>query len=175
MIVNNAAMTGKSAPTNYISTIDNQDESLFLEGLKINLLAPFIFVKNLLPLLKVTENSNVINICSIYGLVGNTKEIYEGTSLGTPATYAASKGGLVQLTRHLATILAPEIRVNGIAPGGIGRNQDEAFIEKYNRVVPLARMATENDIANAVIWMASESASYVTGQILAIDGGWTSK
>ena len=175
LIVNNAAMTGKSAPENYMSSLENQDEFLFLEGLKINLLAPFAIIKNLLPIMQATKGANIINICSIYGLVGNTKEIYTGSNLGTPATYAASKGGLVQLTRYLAIMLSPGIRVNGVAPGGIERNQDQGFIQKYNKIVPLERMATEAEISKVVLWMASDSASYITGQILPVDGGWTAK
>ena len=70
-------------------------------------------------------------VSSIYGLVGPNMGLYEGTTMGNPAAYGATKGGLVQLTRYLATVLAPDVRVNGFAPGGIERGQDEAFTGRY--------------------------------------------
>jgi NAD(P)-dependent dehydrogenase (short-subunit alcohol dehydrogenase family) len=93
--------------------------------------------------------------------------------LGSPAAYAASKGGLLQLTRWLATVLAPEIRVNAVSPGGVLRGQPEAFVRRYETRVPLGRMATEADLKGAVAYLASDAAAYVTGQNLLVDGGWT--
>ena len=105
--------------------------------------------------------------------MGSVPTLYGKSGLRTPAAYAASKGGLIQLTRYLATSLAPKIRVNAIAPGGIERNQDAEFIEAYANRTPLGRMATEQDICGAVRWLASSESSYVTGQVIAVDGGWT--
>jgi NAD(P)-dependent dehydrogenase (short-subunit alcohol dehydrogenase family) len=99
--------------------------------------------------------------------------MYESTSIGNPAGYSASKGGLIQLTRYLSTVLAPEVRVNCIAPGGLARGQDPTFVERYKERTPLRRMGTEQEIADAVEWLASDNASYLTGQTIAVDGGWT--
>ncbi len=93
--------------------------------------------------------------------------------LGNPAAYAASKGGLIQMTRWLATTMAPKVRVNAIAPGGVFRDTQEPFLGRYISRTPLARMATEEDFKGAVAYLASDLSAYVTGQCLAVDGGWT--
>ena len=93
--------------------------------------------------------------------------------MGNPAGYAASKGGLIQLTRWLATVLAPDVRVNAIIPGGIWRNQPETFREQYVARTPLGRMGAEEDLKGAAAYLASDLSAYVTGQNLIVDGGWT--
>src|SRR3970282_2624267 len=84
-----------------------------------------------------------------------------------------SKGGLLQLGRQLATLLAPRVRVNAISPGGIWRNQPDAFHQRYVSRTPLGRMAVEEDVKGAVAYLASDLSAYVTGQNLVVDGGWT--
>ena len=115
---------------------------------------------------------SIINMASIYGSYGPDYELYRDTTMGNPAAYAASKGGLVQLTRWLATTLAPAVRVNSISPGGVFRSQPEIFVERYKKRTPLGRMATEDDFRGAIAYLASDLAAYVTGQNLAVDGGW---
>ena len=107
-----------------------------------------------------------INITSIYAHHGPDWQIYEETDLGNPAAYSVSKGGLTQLTRWLSTTLAPEVRVNAIAPGGIFRNQPNEFVKKYVNKVPLRRMAHENDLIGAVAYLASDLSKYVTDKRL---------
>lgn len=92
--------------------------------------------------------------------------------MGNPAAYGASKAGLTQITRWLATTLAPHLRVNAISPGGMFREQPEAFVQRYATKTPLARMAIEDDFRGAVALLTSDLAAYVTGQILRVDGGW---
>jgi NAD(P)-dependent dehydrogenase (short-subunit alcohol dehydrogenase family) len=121
--------------------------------------------------MRCSEGSSVINIGSIYALLGPDWRLYEGTKMANPAAYAASKGGLMQLTRWLATTLAPEIRVNAIAPGGIFRNQPTEFIKKYREKVPLGRMATEADFIGLITNFSSDLSSYITGQVVVADGG----
>jgi len=93
--------------------------------------------------------------------------------MGNPAAYAASKGGLLQYTRWLATVLAPTVRVNAITPGGVWRNQPDSFHKKYVERTPLKRMAREEDFKGAIAYLASDLSSYVTGQNIIVDGGWT--
>ena len=116
----------------------------------------------------------ILNIASIYGVLGPDMEIYAGTNMGNPAAYAVSKGGLIQLTKWLSTILAPKIRVNCISAGGVKRGQSKSFISKYEKKVPLARMAVEEDIAKAMLFLTSDLSSYVTGQNIMVDGGYSS-
>ncbi len=77
------------------------------------------------------------------------------------------------MTRYLATVLAPDIRVNCVSPGGIFRDQDPKFVERYEARTPLRRMALEQDVVGSVHWLVSGASGYVTGQIVAVDGGWT--
>ena len=93
--------------------------------------------------------------------------------MGNPAAYAVSKGGLLQLTRWLATVLAPDFRVNAITPGGVLRGQQEQFCKRYIEKTPLKRMAGEEDLKGAAVYLASDLSSYVTGQNITIDGGYT--
>jgi len=92
--------------------------------------------------------------------------------MANPAAYGASKGGLIQFTRWLSTTLAPQVRANVISPGGVARGQPESFVERYSARTPLRRMATEEDFRGAVAYLASDLSAYVTGQVLAVDGGW---
>lgn len=173
VLVNNAAFTGTSGVPGYAVPFDEQTDEAFTLALALNLTAPFSLTRQLAPLLRAGAHGSVINVSSIYGLVGPNMGLYEGTRMGNPAAYAASKGGIAQLTRYLATVLAPDIRVNAFAPGGIARGQDEAFVARYERLTPLGRMGTEDDFRGVVAWLASDAAAYVTGQVIAVDGGWT--
>ena len=115
----------------------------------------------------------VILFASTYGMVGPDMRLYAGTPMANPAGYSASKGGLLQLMRYFATLLAPRIRVNAISPGGVWRNQPELFLERYVARTPLGRMAAEGDLKGAVAYLASDLSAYVTGHNLVVDGGWT--
>jgi NAD(P)-dependent dehydrogenase (short-subunit alcohol dehydrogenase family) len=90
-----------------------------------------------------------------------------------PAAYGASKAGLLQLTRYFASVLAPQVRVNALTPGGVWRDQPNAFHERYKERTPMARMAVEEDFKGAAAYLASDLSAYVTGQNLVVDGGWT--
>lgn len=121
------------------------------------------------------KRGSIINIASIYGVVGNDFTIYEDTNINPPAAYTAIKGGLINFTRYLASKYGKEgIRVNTVSPGGIFDNQPKKFVEAYEKKVPLKRMGKPIDIAPAVSFLLSEEAKYITGQNLIIDGGWTS-
>lgn len=173
VIVNNAAFTGTSGVPGYAVPFEEQTDEAFLAAAQLNLQAPFSLVRTALPLLRASGHGSVINVSSMYGLVGPNMRLYDGTAMGNPAAYGATKGGIAQLTRYLATVLAPDVRVNAIAPGGIARGQDEQFVERYEALTPLRRMGTEDDMRGAVAWLAGDAAAYVTGQVIAVDGGWT--
>lgn len=172
ILINNAAFVGDTNLEGWVTDFDKQSVETWRSALEVNLTAAFSLIQGLSPLLKKSKGANVINIGSTYGTWGPDHRLYEGTSMGNPAAYAASKGGLIQLTRWLATTLASSIRVNTLSPGGVFRNQPETFVKKYNARTPLGRMATEDDFRGAIAYLASDLSSYVTGQNLAIDGGW---
>jgi len=117
---------------------------------------------------------SIVNISSIYGVVGNDFTIYEGTDIVPPAAYSAIKGGLINFTRYLASYYGKyNIRVNCVSPGGIFDNQPEPFVTAYEQKVPMKRMGNPDDIAPAVSFLLSDKAKYITGQNLIVDGGWT--
>ena len=125
------------------------------------------------------QGGAVIQTASIYGLVGPDSRIYEGSDylggpINTPAVYAASKAAVVGLTKWLATHWAKSgIRVNCLVPGGVSSGQNGVFSERYSERVPLGRMAQADEMVPALLYLASDASSYVTGQVLAVDGGWT--
>lgn len=172
VLVNNAAFVGTSGLQGWVTAFQQQTVDTWRRALEVNLTAAFDLAKGFSELLNSSRRGSLINIASIYGLYGPDYALYRGTEMGNPAAYAASKGGLIQLTRWLATTLAPHVRVNAIAPGGVFRNQPAAFVERYKARTPLGRMATEDDFRGAIGYLASDLSSYVTGQVLAVDGGW---
>jgi NAD(P)-dependent dehydrogenase (short-subunit alcohol dehydrogenase family) len=117
---------------------------------------------------------SIINLGSIYGVVGNDFTVYDGTPMTGPMAYAAIKGGLVNLGRYLASYFGPQgIRVNTVCPGGVWDHQSETFVQNYAQRTPLRRMALAEEIAGAVLFLAGDLASYVTGATIMVDGGWT--
>lgn len=172
ILINNAAFAAPPDLKGWGTDFENQTVEAWRKALEVNLTAAFDLAKGLTPLLKRNGHGSIINMASIYGSYGPDFRLYEGTDMVNPAGYAASKGGLIQLTRWLATTLAPHIRANTIAPGGIFRNQPAAFVERYTARTPLGRMATEDDLRGAIAYLASDMSLYVTGQNLAVDGGW---
>ena len=156
----------------WVADFEHQTVDSWRRALEVNLTAAFDLSKGLAPLLRRSDGGSIINIASIYASWGPDHRLYDDTTMGNPAAYAASKGGLVQLTRWMATTLAPQVRVNAISPGGVFRNQPDVFVRRYESRTPLGRMATEDDFRGAIAYLASGLSHYVTGQNLAVDGGW---
>ena len=170
-LVNCSAFVGDTNLSGWNVEFEKQSIQTWRRAIEVNLTSVFEICQILAPTLKKTANSNIVNISSIYGEKGPRWDLYEGTNLGNPAAYSVSKGGLIQLTRWLATTLAPKVRVNSIVAGGIQRNQPSAFIEKYSNGVPLSRMALEKDIVDPILFLLSDMSSYITGEVLHVDGG----
>lgn len=173
ILINNAALVGTTELEGWAVSFPGQSVDTWRSALEVNLTAPFVWAQACREALVASRHASIINIGSIYGMVAPDMTLYDGTSLGNPAAYAASKGGLLQLTRWLSTVLAPDIRVNTVTLGGVWRNQDETFQQRYVSRTPLKRMATEEDLKGAVAYLASDASAYVTGQNLVVDGGWT--
>jgi NAD(P)-dependent dehydrogenase (short-subunit alcohol dehydrogenase family) len=172
ILINNAAFVGTSELQGWSVPFEQQTLETWRRAFEVNLTAIFDLCQGLTPLLKVSEGASIINVASIYGLYAPDWSLYADTSMSNPAAYGASKGGLIQLTRWLSTVVAPNIRVNAISPGGIFRNQPEVFLRRYEAKTPLGRMATEDDFYGVVAFLASDMSKYVTGQNLSVDGGW---
>lgn len=120
---------------------------------------------------------SIIQTSSIYGAMAPDQRIYEGSfylgrQINTPAIYSASKSGVIGLTKYLATYWADKgIRVNAIAPGGAESGQNDEFMRRYSARIPMGRMAQPHEIVGALLYLASEASSYVTGQTILVDGG----
>ncbi len=173
ILVNNAAFVGTSALSGWAVPFAEQSVETWRRAIEVNLTASFELCQGLTVLLSKAAGATIINVGSIYGTLGPDWQLYEGTAMSNPAAYGASKGGLIQLTKWLATTLAPNIRVNAISPGGIYRAQPNQFVEKYIARTPLARMAKENDFRGSFAFLASDLSSYMTGQNLVVDGGFS--
>lgn len=168
-------------------------EKVSLEGWNIGLLGdltiPFLTIQTFIPIMKKQKRGSIINTASIYGIVGNDQRIYEGSNLhqlyvkNSPeikkvyahGVYSAAKAGLINFTKYLAAYYGKDnIRVNCISPGGIyNENENENFLKKYSDKTPLGRKAKLEEINGALIFLASEASSYVTGHNLVVDGGFT--
>jgi NAD(P)-dependent dehydrogenase (short-subunit alcohol dehydrogenase family) len=127
----------------------------------------------------VRQNSggSIIQTSSIYGIMGPDHRIYknssfQGHSMGSPAVYSFTKAGVIGLTKYLATYWADKgIRVNTLTPGGVESGQNETFKKQYSSRIPLGRMADREELVGALLYLASDASSYVTGQNIVVDGG----
>lgn len=173
ILVNNAAFVGDNNLKGWGVRFEDQLIDTWRRALEVNLTAAFHLSQLLTPLLRSGGRGSIVNIGSIYGVVGPDQGLYEGTQMGNPAAYAASKGGVVQMTRWLSSMLAPEIRVNCISPGGIARGQPDTFAQRYIARTPMGRMGAEEDFKGVIAFFASDLSAWVTGQNLMVDGGWT--
>jgi len=171
-IVHCAGFVGTTNLSGWVDDFEKQSLDTWRRAFEVNLTSAFhlsqLFSKPL-----TRSNGSIILFSSIYGELGPDYSLYENTSMGNPAAYAASKGGLIQLARWLATTMAPNVRVNCVSPGGVFRNQAESFVEKYECKTPLQRMAVEDDFKGIVALLASDAGSYITGQNIMVDGGWS--
>lgn len=124
--------------------------------------------------MKEQRGGSIVNIASIYGVVGNDFTLYDGYGGTSPAAYSAIKGGLINFTRYMASYMGKYgVRFNCMSPGGVLDGQRKEFLNEYNRKSPLKRMGLPVEMADPVIFLLSDGASYVTGHNLMVDGGWT--
>lgn len=174
---NNAA--GKSSDLEaFFAPFEEYSLEQWKEIMATNLDSMFLVAKHVGKVMKQQQTKgSIIQTASIYGVMGPDNRIYEGSyyldrQINTPAIYSASKGGVVALTKYLATYWAKDgIRVNTITPGGVESGQNDMFKKNYGNRIPLGRMARPEEMVGALIYLASNAASYVTGQNILIDGG----
>lgn len=155
------------------------DLAAWRASMETNATGFFAIVRALGDAMAAGGGGSVVNIASIQGVVGTNPFLYEGTAMTSPPDYFFHKGGMINLTRYLASHYGPRrVRVNAVSPGGI-RNPDQpppaAFLERYGRMTMLGRMAEASEITGAVAFLLSDAASYVTGTNLLVDGGYTAK
>ncbi len=173
ILINNAAFVGTSNLTGWNVPFEEQSADSWNRAVDINLNAVFRVTRQLESLLRASPGASIVNIGSIYGICAPDFRLYEGLPMNNPAAYGAAKAGLIQFTRYCATCFAPDIRVNAITPGGIFRNQDPRFVERYESRTPMKRMAREEDFKGTILYLVSDLSAYVTGQNLVVDGGFS--
>ena len=172
VVIHNAAFTGATRRPGWAEPFASQSLDAWRAAMAVNLDSAFVLAQAAAPALAAAPAGAVLLVGSIYGVLGPQWSLYEDTAMVNPAAYGASKAGLIQLARYLATAMAP-VRVNAMSPGGVLRGQDERFRARYEERTPLGRMAVEEDFKGAVAFLVSDAAAYVTGQNLMVDGGWT--
>lgn len=180
VLVNSAALDPKFDP-DHPQTQNNAFEDyplqLWMEGLNVNLTGVFLVSQAASRLMTKQGNGSIINLCSTYGLVGPDQRIYDFTNrkkVFKPVFYSVTKAGIMGLTRYLAAYyMGTQIRVNALTPGGVNNNNEEEFVKNYSSRAILGRMAKKDEMNGALLFLASDASSYMTGGNLVVDGGWT--
>lgn len=172
VLINNAAYQGD--PKIRKSGFENLDLETWNKAIDVNLTGVFLCCQSIGKHMLKQKSGNIINIASIYGLVGPDQRIYGKSGQNSAAFYASTKGAIINLTRYLATYWqGTGIRVNSFSPGGVENKQDPLFIKKYSERTPLQRMAKKDEYVSSIVFLASDASSYMTGSNLIVDGGWT--
>lgn len=172
VLVNNAHPRNK----NYGRKFEEVTYADFSENLSKHVVGYFLMSREAAKIMVRQKKGVIIMTGSTYGIIAPKFEIYEGTSMTSSVEYAAMKGGIINMTKYLASYLGPKgIRVNSISPGGVFDNHKDPFLSNYLSKVRLSprRMARPEDIANALLYLISDDSEYVTGRNLVVDGGWT--
>ena len=183
VLVNNAGIdTQPSAPPEVSGPFENFPEEVFREVVSVNLVGTFLVCQAVgARMVDAGKGGSIINIGSIYGMVSPIQDIYAykkeltGVPFIKPVAYSAAKSGVYNLTRYLATYWGKQgIRVNTLTPAGVWRDtQDATFQANFCARMPMGRMSREDEYNGALIFLASEASSFMTGSNLVIDGGWT--
>jgi len=182
-IINNAAFNPK-VEDDSINTgkFEDLDLASWNREMNLNLSAPVFLIKSLLGLFNHVDGKNckIVNVISTYGLVPPNQDIYKelgkikNDEIFKPIGYPVSKAGLAMATRYLSVYLGDQgFNVNGIAPGGIENMQPKEFVESYSRLTPMKRMGKVEEMLDTFYLLCSEGSNYINGQIIAVDGGWT--
>jgi len=183
ILVNSAALDPKfdaSASEKGIAPGNFEDYPLeqWNSALNVNLTGMFLITQACVrPMLERGKKGSIINICSTYGLNGPDQRIYvkDGKRVAfKPVFYTVTKAGVLGFTKYLAAYYAgTEIRVNALTPGGVFSNHEDYFIKNYSAKTILGRMARKDEMNGALLFLASDASSYMTGNNVVVDGGWT--
>ncbi len=176
-ILHNNAATKTGNVGDFLASVADYSLETWREVMAVNLDGMFLVAREVGGRMAERGRGSIIQTASIYGAYAPDQSIYEGSEylgrrINTPPVYSASKAGVIGLTKYLATYWgARGVRVNTLTPGGVESGQNDTFRQRYGARVPLGRMADRDEMTGALIFLASDASSYITGQNILVDGG----
>ena len=177
-VLHNNAATKSSSLQKLFARFEDYSEDTWRECMAVNIDGMFLVAREVgKQMVSQGSGGSIIQTSSIYGIMGPDQRIYEGSlymggPINSPGVYSAAKAAVIGLTKYLATNWGDQnIRVNAIVPGGVESGQNDTFKQRYSARIPLGRMAQASEMVGAVVWLASDASSYVTGQQIVVDGG----
>jgi len=170
-LVNNALPRNE----NYGRDFEDVTYDDFCENVSLHLGGYFLMSQQVSKVMASQRRGVIVNMASIYGFMAPRFELYENAGFTSPVEYSAVKGGVLSLTKYLASYLAKhDIRVNALSPGGVHNNQAQSFVTQYSKKALVGnRMAAPNDLSGVLVFLLSDASKYVTGQNIIVDGGWS--
>ncbi len=180
LLVNNAALDSPpDAPAEEVGPFETYPESSFDEVLDVNVKGAFLCCQAIGGAMAREGRGSIVNVSSIYGLLSPVQDLYAyrraaGETFVKPVAYSVSKSAILNLTRYLATYWAAAgVRVNTLTLAGVWNDQPQEFLDAYTARVPMGRMLDAEEALGAVVFLASDASSYVTGSNVVVDGGWS--
>jgi NAD(P)-dependent dehydrogenase (short-subunit alcohol dehydrogenase family) len=180
LLVNNAGLDSPpDAPAEEVGPFETYPERSFDAVMEVNVKGSFLCCQVVGGAMARARRGSIVNVSSIYGLLSPVQDLYEfrrggGETFVKPVAYSVSKSAILNLTRYLATYWAKAgVRVNTLTLAGVWNDQPAEFVEAYSARVPMGRMLDAREALGAVVFLASDASSYVTGANLVVDGGWS--
>jgi NAD(P)-dependent dehydrogenase (short-subunit alcohol dehydrogenase family) len=180
LLVNNAGLDSPpDAPPEEVGPFESYPEASFDAVMDVNVKGVLLCCQVIGARMADAGRGSIINVSSVYGLLSPQQDLYEfrraaGETFFKPVAYSVSKSAILNLTRYLATYWAKRgVRVNTLTLAGVWNDQPREFLDAYESRVPLGRMGEATEFVGAVVFLASDASSYMTGANLVVDGGWT--